>query len=151
MLASVLFPAHPAFAVALLLLVGASRIVRGYHTVPQVLVGWAFGVAVVFLRRAVDSFVLWNWVLALFLPLLAWFDPYLKGRTRPGNVNSPTVWCIGGFATIAFDAIVCPPPRFDCFSFLSMRERLLVAGVLKFVLAWTMQLLFMNGVTISFA
>jgi hypothetical protein len=148
--AAAIFRSHRAFAIVLLLSVGAARLVRGYHTVPQVLVGWLCGTVAFFLWRSIDSFVLWNWLVALFLPLLAWFDPYLKGRTVPGSVDSPTVWCIGDFATLAFDVIVCPPPRFDCFSFLSMRGRLVVAGLLKLVLTPTTQVLMKKGITISF-
>jgi hypothetical protein len=150
MLSTILIRDHPGFAITLVLSVGAARLVRGLHTVPQVLAGWTFGAGVAFLWRTVDSFVAWNWAVALFLPMLAWFDPYLNGRTVPGNFNSPTVWCIDNFATIAFDVIVCPPPRFDYFAFLSMRGRLIAAVVIKLVLTPLAELLMKKGITISF-
>jgi hypothetical protein len=43
--ATVLFPNHSIVAIVLILSVGAARLIRGYHTVPQFFVGWIFGFA----------------------------------------------------------------------------------------------------------
>jgi hypothetical protein len=151
MIALLAFPKNPIFATLLFLSVGSSRVIRGYHTVLQVIVGWGFGALTGIAWRAGGNyFTIGNWMTSVILPILAWFDPNLKSIPE-GEFNSLTVWVLMNFGTWMFDFLVCAPKEVDIFASLSLVTKLSVAWILNIVAKVVGRHLISKGKTISFA
>jgi hypothetical protein len=151
MIAVAAFPTTPIFATLVFLAVGAARLIRGYHTVPQVIVGWGFGaLTAIAWQRGGNYFPIVTWIVSALLPLLAWYDPNLKSIPA-GEINSLTIWVLMNSATLLFDILVCAPNELDALASLSLETKLLVAWIGFIVLKVTGIHLIIKGKTISFA
>jgi hypothetical protein len=151
MVAVLIFPKKPVFATLLFLSVGLARVIRGYHSVLQVIVGWGFGaMTAITWRDGGNYFTLGNWITSGILPLFAWFDPNLKS-VPAGEINNLTVWVLWDLGTWLFDILVCAPKELDAFASLSCETKLLVAWILSIVLSVAGFHFIIKGKTISFA
>jgi len=135
--ATSLFPYCPILAIALFFLVPFSRVIRGYHSILQVIVGSMFGVCYsLLLTHGGDTFILINWVLAFVLPLLTLFDPAMKKQRKNDHYNYCS-WLISNLGILSFDIAVCAPSKYDLFSNYSKRVvsmiSIIVATILRVI------------------
>ena len=126
-----------------------SRISRGYHTLLQVIVGSSFGVSIFFISRLFgDSFVLVNWIVSLFLPLLALFEPKLK-EARKFDANNMHAWLFLDFPCVIFDFIICPPEKYDLFKEMKFEYKLSIHAALWILLNFIGYYISVNGISLS--
>jgi membrane-associated phospholipid phosphatase len=148
--AAAIFPSSRAFALLVAASVGASRLVRGFHTVPQVAAGLLIGAAIAWLAASAgNAFVVANWLCAALLPPLAWFDRAQKD-VRPGDFGNVTIWVIWNFPTLLFDVIVCAPDGADILGAAPIGARLVVVLATRLLLKVVGFRLMKAGKVISF-
>ncbi|EAY20654.1 hypothetical protein TVAG_163500 [Trichomonas vaginalis G3] len=93
-----------------------SRVSKGYHSVLQTIVGASIGISIYFIQiYAGYKFEIFNWLIALFLPLQALFDKNLKIAT-PKKFDNLHAWLFFDISTLLFDFLLCPPEAYNLFA-----------------------------------
>jgi membrane-associated phospholipid phosphatase len=119
---------RPVFASLVTILVCGSRVLRGYHSILQVLFGALIGVGLslgYFFIGA--SFHLFCLIVSLFLPFVVYFDKSLVGHAIPQNVHNLYAWTLGGLSVLVTDVVLCPQKEMKWFEFLTDSQRAWIA------------------------
>ena len=118
----------PVLAVLLVFAVCFSRTIVGYHSICQVSVGTILGIILCLIRSVVsrEVFQKWNWITAVFLPLIIFFDKNVE-TVEKYDYDNLQIWVVVDFAYTAFDIIYCAPESMRIFPQFSDGERLAMA------------------------
>ena len=121
---------HRVFGVLLPLAVAFSRVVVGYHSVEQVVVGALFGVGNYEMSKLLNEngFVIVNWILALLLPLIVFFD-HNCDCVEKYDFDNLQVWVVIDIGYLTFDILYCAP---ECLYGQRSGARLTAAAMLTF-------------------
>ncbi|OHT00417.1 PAP2 superfamily protein [Tritrichomonas foetus] len=103
-----------------------SRIVRGYHTIPQAAVGSTLGIFyTIGINSLGNSFYFVNWVLAAVLPFLVVFDPQCAVQTK-GDIYNFHSWLFSNSVFCFYDYFVCSPESIRPFPEIDKHSRVLI-------------------------
>ena len=129
-----IFKANPFVGIFFPFLVGLSRIVRGYHTILQVCIGFLIGITNYFIFIFTEEkFVFYSWFFSGLFPFLVLFDSDLIGQT-PYDIYNLSAWLIGDLGTLFFDIFVCSPKKYNILNYIGLKdkEKLLIGLIFVF-------------------
>lgn len=111
--------------VLLTVFVSFSRVVVGYHSIDQVIAGALFGGVSFSLSKVMseEHFVCLNWLLALILPMLVFFDKHCE-CVEKNDFDNLQVWVVIDIGYLTFDMFYCAP---TCISGLRSGTKLVIA------------------------
>lgn len=145
-----LYPKSPLFGVFAWLSVCCSRVLVGYHNIQQVTVGSLFGFLYIFIRNRInrEMFVIFNWLLATFLPTLVFFDDNLI-EVNKFEINNLQLWTVADYSYLTFDVLYCAPEKLCLLNGLTDGMKLFVSFCGSFFWLVLYQYLLRNGISIS--
>lgn len=125
LVACALFNQAPFFAFFICLATSFSRIILGYHSIQQVVVGIIFAIILFMMDHLNHAFLIMNWILATTLPLAVFFDPKLD-VVEKSDWYSLQVWVIVDASYLVFDLFYCAPEEFCLISNCSNTKKVII-------------------------
>ncbi|OHT17384.1 PAP2 superfamily protein [Tritrichomonas foetus] len=104
------------------------RIVLGYHNIVQAICGCLFGFFFVLLKTILkeEVFAIFNWSLALTLPLAVFFDKK-SWKVNKNDIFNYQIWYVTDNSYLLFDMICCAPESLNTLPFIPKKDRSIVA------------------------
>lgn len=121
----------PFFSLFLVVFVSFAKTIIGFHTIGQVIAGALLGIFTGWIESYISmtNFLIGNWIIAAFLPLIVFFDNLIE-IVEVKDFNNLQIWVVIDSSYLVFDILQCSPNQLKPFPWLSDGARLTISILL---------------------